>query len=278
MSWDAGDSIAPFKGTPESFTTTTTTNTTTTTTTDTTTGTTTTTVVGPANFPAANLDTTIFFDALPLKCSPAAVNGPNPSPGNAVLIGCADPAHVNPPHVHGAHTHGATSTSTSASTSTTTKKAAVPDRPGGSRRDVYVADWTPAGGSFVQFAGSARVNPNATAGFQVVLAISDGGRSHQVSQFDDDAGGTPVNGDSTIVLTLANWFIDHKSLGRVTVGRVNTPTAGLSTIDLGGAGVAANASIGYWQRGFAVTGAGGGSSSPAVGASCSGAMRSTERA
>ncbi|MFZ1105558.1 MAG: porin, partial [Hyphomicrobiaceae bacterium] len=53
------------------------------------------------------------------------------------------------------------------------------------------------------------------------------------------------------------WYLDHKGLGRVTVGRINTSTAGLSTIDLGGAGVAANASIGYWNRGFAVVAADG---------------------
>ncbi len=39
-------------------------------------------------------------------------------------------------------------------------------------------------------------------------------------------------------------------MGRVTVGRINTATAGLTTIDLGGAGVIANASIGYTQRGM----------------------------
>jgi predicted porin len=58
-------------------------------------------------------------------------------------------------------------------------------------------------------------------------------------------------------MTLSNWYLDHKSLGRLTVGRANTSTAGLSTIDLGGAGVAANASIGYWNRGFAVVAADG---------------------
>ena len=55
------------------------------------------------------------------------------------------------------------------------------------------------------------------------------------------------------MLTLANWYLDHKELGRLTVGRINTATAGITTIDLGGAGVIANASIGYWQRGFSLT-------------------------
>jgi hypothetical protein len=240
MAWDAGDAIAAKAAVDEKFTTTTTT--------------TTTTVVGPANF--AEADTNIAPDALPLKCSNAGVGGA-PNAGNAALIGCADPAHINPPHVHADHAHAATSTSTS--TSTTTKKAAVADKGFGRRRDVYVVDNVMSGGTFFQLAGSARINPNVSAGFQVTIAMDVGGRSHQVSQFDDDgtdsaAAALPNRAaggfDTDIVMTLANWYIDHKSLGRVTMGRINTATAGLTTIDLGGAGVIANASIGYTQRGF----------------------------
>jgi hypothetical protein len=118
--------------------------------------------------------------------------------------------------------------------------------------DVYVVDWTPAGGTYVSFTGSARISPSLTAGFQVVIGVTSGSRSHQVNQFNDDQGGVPANGDTEIAMTLSNWYIDHTSLGRLTLGRINTSTAGLSTIDLGGAGVSANASIGYWNRGFAV--------------------------
>jgi hypothetical protein len=247
MAWDAGDPIAAKAGVDESFTTTTTT--------------TTTTVVGPANFVSA--DTNIAPDALPLKCSNAGVGGA-PNAGNAALIGCADPGHVNPPHVHGAHTHAATSTSTS--TSTTTKKAAVAARGPGRAHDVYVVDNVMGAGTFFQLAGNARINPNVSAGFQIVIALESGARSHQVSQFDDDGtdnqtypGGStrPTGGfDTDIVMTLANWYIDHKSLGKVTVGRINTATAGITTIDLGGAGVIANASFGYTQRGFTDPGSG----------------------
>jgi hypothetical protein len=128
--------------------------------------------------------------------------------------------------------------------------------PAHSKSDAYVVDNVMAGGTFFQLAGSARINPNLTAGFQLTMALCGGARSHQVNQFDDDApqaacfaGG---NGDTTHVVTLANWYLDHKSLGRVTVGRINTATAGITTIDLGGAGVIANASIGYTQRSFFV--------------------------
>jgi hypothetical protein len=132
--------------------------------------------------------------------------------------------------------------------------------------DVYVVDNVMAGGSFFAFTGSAKVNPNLSAGFNITVALDTGGRSHQVSQIDDDGTGT-VGGiptgprttggfDTDIVMTLANWYLDHSQLGRVTVGRINTATAGITTIDLGGAGVIANASIGYAQRGMFVSAGG----------------------
>ena len=113
--------------------------------------------------------------------------------------------------------------------------------------DTYVVDNVLGGGTFFQLAGSAKINPNVSAGFQIVMALETGSRSHQVTQLDDDA--TPST-DLQPTVTLANWYLDHQNLGRLTVGRMNTATAGISTIDLGGAGVVANASIGYTQRGF----------------------------
>src|SRR5215470_5096327 len=124
------------------------------------------------------------------------------------------------------------------------------------------------GGSYFAFTGDAKINPNLTAGFNITIGLDTGGRSHQVSKADDD--GQPnvgsansaqqglYNGgyDSFIVLTLANWYLDDKRFGRITVGRINTATAGITGIDLGGAGVIANVNVGYWQRGFALTGHG----------------------
>jgi Gram-negative porin len=125
--------------------------------------------------------------------------------------------------------------------------------------DVYVVDNVPSGGTFFAFTGDAKINPKLTAGFNVTIALDTGGRSHQVSQIDDDGTRDPVRDagarsaggfDTDIVLTLANWYLDHKDLGRVTVGRINTATAGATTVDLGGAGVTANSQIGYTQRSF----------------------------
>jgi hypothetical protein len=116
----------------------------------------------------------------------------------------------------------------------------------GDTSDVYVVDNVIGGGTFFQLAGSAKINPNTTAGFQLAFSFLTGSRSHQVTATDDDAG----SADTNIVSHLSNWWIENSGLGRITVGRANTATAGITTIDLGGAGVIANASIGYIQRGF----------------------------
>jgi hypothetical protein len=133
--------------------------------------------------------------------------------------------------------------------------------------DTYIVDNTFSGGTFFDLSGSARINPTLSAGFQLTVAICSGSRSNQVTQLNDDvtkpAPGSTLDsgdatgcydgrGDATLVLTRANWYIDHKSLGRLTVGRQDSSTAGLTTIDLGGAGVTANSSIGYWNAGFAL--------------------------
>ncbi len=129
------------------------------------------------------------------------------------------------------------------------------DTEGASGSDFYVVDNTAGGGTFIAFSGAAAINPNLSAGFNITLGLCAGARSHHVTQKDDDAA-QPANtcfngaGDTTNVVTLANWYLDHKQYGRVTVGRINTATAGISTIDLGGAGVVANSQIGYWQRGM----------------------------
>src|SRR5262245_29301259 len=124
----------------------------------------------------------------------------------------------------------------------------------GVRSDVYVVDVPTVGGTFFQFNGDAKINPKLSAGFLVQVGFDKGARSHQVNEVDDD-GGQP--GDTAIVVTLANWYLDHKDLGRLTVGRANTATAGITGIDLGGAGVIGNVNIGYWQRSFSLTGVAG---------------------
>src|SRR5262249_13997659 len=70
--------------------------------------------------------------------------------------------------------------------------------------DTYVVDNVAGAGTFLQFAGSAKINPNVTAGFQLAFSFFNGARSHQVNQLDDDAGG--LGGDTQIVSHLSNWW------------------------------------------------------------------------
>jgi predicted porin len=113
--------------------------------------------------------------------------------------------------------------------------------------DVYIVDPPTNGGTLFNFNGSAKISPALTAGFHIQIGLDKGARSHQVTAKDDDGGAA---GDTLMVMTLANWYLDHKSLGRVTLGRANTATAGITGIDLGGTGVIANPNIGYWNRSF----------------------------
>ena len=117
----------------------------------------------------------------------------------------------------------------------------------GNESNAYVVDNTNAGATFFVLSGNAKINPNVTAGFDLAVTILAGARSQAVSQADDDGGAT---GDSTMAIARANWYLDHKQLGRLTVGRINTASAGTVGIDLGGIGVVANANVGYWNAGF----------------------------
>jgi hypothetical protein len=116
---------------------------------------------------------------------------------------------------------------------------------------VFIVDNAVSRSGF-NFDGTARINPNLTAGFQMVLGMATGARSHQTTQIDDDGG---VTGDSTIAIELANWFLRHDTLGELRLGRINTASSGTTIVDLGGAGVIANAQAQLWAGNFFIPGA-----------------------
>ncbi len=115
-----------------------------------------------------------------------------------------------------------------------------------------------------RFIGSARINPDLQAGFMMEIDIRIGARSNQVTQIDDDGfsgsggilGGAAFGdgiggaGDSVIGLRTANWYLDSSHLGRLTVGRLNTATSGISTIDLSNAGAVITSEPGEYQGAF----------------------------
>lgn len=119
------------------------------------------------------------------------------------------------------------------------------------------------------FSGNAKVTPKVTAGFEMMVDIGLGTRSDAVSQAPN--AGTTANaaapgqnvdggwgGDSVLSVRTANWYLQDKDLGRLTVGRVNAGGA-VTTIDLGGIGHGAASKVqligGALQFRNAVTGA-----------------------
>jgi predicted porin len=132
-------------------------------------------------------------------------------------------------------------------------------------RDVYSVD-NGLNTSRFRFVGSAKINPEFTAGFMMEMDIRIGARSNQVTQVDDDGfsgsggilGGAALGdgiggaGDSVIGIRTANWWVESRHWGRLTVGRLNTATGGISTIDLSNAGVVITSEPGEFQGAFFV--------------------------
>ena len=120
----------------------------------------------------------------------------------------------------------------------------------------YGLDNTNSSSRFI-FLGSARVNPSVTMGFEIMLEIEAGGTSSKVNQLDEDGklGGQISNllgpsgsfnqsnvdayfGDARRVA----WWVEHKDVGRLTVGRYESAGV-VQTIDLGGIGMVASSSF-----------------------------------
>jgi predicted porin len=130
-------------------------------------------------------------------------------------------------------------------------------------RDIYSVDNAIMTSRF-RFLGSARVNPSVTAGFMMEFDIRIGARSNQVNQIDDDGvsgsggilGATALGdgiggaGDSIPGIRTANWYLKHASLGTLTVGRLNSATASIASIDVSNTGVIANSEPGAWGGGM----------------------------
>ncbi|MFZ1106616.1 MAG: hypothetical protein WAN86_27765 [Hyphomicrobiaceae bacterium] len=133
----------------------------------------------------------------------------------------------------------------------------------GDRDDLYSVDNGLSSSRF-RLSGSAKFHSVYTAGFMFELDMRIGARSNQVTQIDDDGfsgaggilGGAALGdgiggaGDSVLGIRQANWWLEHAHLGRLTVGRMTTPTHGISTIDLSNAGVVITSDPGQYQGAF----------------------------
>jgi hypothetical protein len=95
-----------------------------------------------------------------------------------------------------------------------------------------------------------------SAGFEIMVEIEAGGTSSKVSQWDEDGKvGAQIAGSTGVAsFNAANadsyggdwrraaWWLEHKDIGRLTVGRFESAGA-VTTVDLGGIGLAASGSM-----------------------------------
>jgi hypothetical protein len=105
------------------------------------------------------------------------------------------------------------------------------------------------------FSGSAKIRPDLTAGFEFMTEWAAGARTSQADQLSPDGGpqGTFLATDGVLAVRTANWWLEDKHWGRVTVGRVNVGGP-VGTIDLGGISTAAHFSPGLVGGAFFVAG------------------------
>jgi hypothetical protein len=123
---------------------------------------------------------------------------------------------------------------------------------GHSSTTYYGLDNTNASSRFI-FSGNARVTPKVRMGFEIMIEIEAGGTSSKVSQFDEDGkvgaqiGGPGSFNQSNVDAYFGDarrvaWWVEHKDIGRLTVGRYESAGV-VQTIDLGGIGMVASSSF-----------------------------------
>ena len=119
------------------------------------------------------------------------------------------------------------------------------------------------------FLGSARVNPSVTMGFEMLMDIGTGvgGTTFAVNQLDEDGKRSTANpmgnsvsynnansgSDQSFYIRRAATWIEHKDIGRLTVGRFESAGV-VSTIDLGGIFMVASSSVSLVNGNFFVRG------------------------
>jgi hypothetical protein len=104
--------------------------------------------------------------------------------------------------------------------------------------------------------GSAKITSSVSAGFEIMVEIEAGGTSSKLSQWDEDGKvGAQIAGSTGVASFNASnsdsyggdwrraaWWMEHKDLGRLTVGRYESAGV-VTTIDLGGISAAASGSM-----------------------------------
>jgi hypothetical protein len=117
----------------------------------------------------------------------------------------------------------------------------------GHNSDVYYGLDNTNSSSRFSFIGEAKVTGKVKIGFDITIEHDAGASSSSVTQFDEDAGIAGYNAnqaysdDTPLGARRMAWWIEHKDVGRMTVGRQESAGV-VTTIDLGGIGVVASSS------------------------------------
>lgn len=105
----------------------------------------------------------------------------------------------------------------------------------------------------IGFEGRAAITPDWSAGYRLELEI----RAAE-SDFVDQGGvlrgfvGVGDEGLTGVVVRHSNWYIESKTLGRVTIGQGSDAADGIAEIDLSGSSVVAGSAVETWNEGFAL--------------------------
>lgn len=93
------------------------------------------------------------------------------------------------------------------------------------------------------FEGSAAITSDVSAGFRLELELR-AAPSDLVSQENDDGF------LSGLSIRHANWYLDSKKFGRITVGQQSDAADGIAEIDLSGSTAAAGSAVESWNEFF----------------------------
>lgn len=132
----------------------------------------------------------------------------------------------------------------------------------GTENNVYVVT-NQTTKNLLGFEGAASIAPQVNAGFRLELEIWSA-NSDSVDQGQvlggavlgfPDSRGSGASGilDRQLVTRHANWWIEHKSLGRITVGHGSDATDGIAETDLSGSTAVSGSAVETWNEGFFLT-------------------------
>jgi len=107
---------------------------------------------------------------------------------------------------------------------------------------VYGADNTNSSTRFL-FTGKAKVTSKVSVGFEINIEHDAGQSSSSFTQWNEDGSDSlqAYNQDNPLGVRTEYWWIEHKDIGRMSVGRGYSAGV-VTTIDLGGIGVIASSS------------------------------------